>query len=87
MCADRLLVYDVELKRRKNETNIELTNEIYSASYKKQFNLYEYQIKQFLKKENGKSQAKDFRIIHLNQTFDDFYLLSSKTDARFVVLN
>jgi hypothetical protein len=40
MCADRLQVYDVELKRRKNETNIELSDEIYSASYKKQFNLY-----------------------------------------------
>lgn len=38
MTADKLLVYDIEFTRRKNETEVKMTTEIYSATYKKLFN-------------------------------------------------
>ena len=49
---EHLLVYDIEFARRKNETSVKLVDEIYSSTYKSQFNNYKYKIKPSFHKEN-----------------------------------
>jgi hypothetical protein len=89
MTADEnLLVFDIEFTRRKNETAVELIDEIYSASYKKLFNNYKYQLKQSFVKLNKDLPpvARDYRSIELNQTFDDFHVYFFKSEIRFVLV-